>query len=217
VGSDNCFKNVQELTTILLDSKLKTRLHVGGKEIRSAPHVVLCVTLADGVTWVVDPAGTQHGQNKPVLRMSDYHRDYVADFPDCSVPHGSTASMTQACREFPHLMEAENYQTDELHEWVFKNVALKHLLRVKPTEYEQLKKSLVAHLAAAARDHVNLTNGDPTSPAKIAGLQLPNPGSLSEEDKGRMERRKARKIAAMEFTHPGLAADSDIWKNVTFV
>jgi hypothetical protein len=32
-----------------------------------------------------------------------------------------------------------------------------------------------------------------------------------------MERRKARKIAAMEFTHPGLAADSDIWKNVTFV
>jgi hypothetical protein len=217
VGSDNSFKNVQELTTILLDAKLKTRLHVGGKEIRSAPHVILGVQLSDGITWVVDPAGTQHGQNKPVLRMSNYHRDYVAEFPDCSVPHGSTASITQACREFPHLMEAENYQTDELHEWAFKNVALGHLLKVKPTEYERLKKSLVAHLAAAARDHVNLTNGDSASPAKIVLMQhQTNPGSLSEEDRGRMERRKARKIAAMEFTHPGLAADSDIWKNVTF-
>lgn len=217
--SDNSWP-VQELTTILFDAKLKTRLHFGANEIRSQPHVVLCVVLADGITYVVDPAGAQHGQHKPVLPMPDYHRQYAADFPSCSVPHGTAASTTKACIQYsPHLMDVENYQIDELHEWASKNVALKHLLKVKPTEYEQLKKSLVAHLAAAARDHVNLTNGDTTSPAKISLLKYQtNPGIdlLSEEDRGRVQRRKTRMIEAMDFQHPGLAADSDIWSNVTF-
>ena len=138
--SDNSWP-VQELTTILFDAKLKTRLHFGAKEIRSQPHVVLCVVLADGITYVVDPAGAQHGQHKPVLPMPDYHRQYAADFPSCSVPHGTAASTTKACIQYsPHLMDVENYQIDELHEWASKNVALKHLLKVKPTEYEQLKK-----------------------------------------------------------------------------
>jgi hypothetical protein len=217
VTPDNTFK-VQELTTEISDSKMKARLYFAGKPIGKPPHVVLCASLPDGVTWAIDPAGAQYGQYKPVLRLSDYHRDYVSNFPHCSVPHGSIASVTKCQRELSlPLMDIENYQTDQLHEWVFQNVPIKHLLKAKPMEFVEFKQSLVAHLAAAARDHVNLTNGDITSPAKITLTQhQSNTGSLSEEDRGRVKRSKARKIADMGFTHPGLAADSDIWSHVTF-
>jgi hypothetical protein len=217
VAPDNSFK-VQELTADITDAKMMARLFFGGRYNGKPRHVVLCVTLADGVTWAIDPAGAQYGQYKPVLRLSDYDRDYVANFPSCSAPHGSIASDTKSARSFSlPLMDIENYQIDQLHEWVFENVPIKHLLKVKTKEFVELKQSLVAHLAAAACDHVNLANGDSTSPAKITLLQhKSNPGLLSEHDRGRVERKKARMIADMGSQHPGLAPDSDIWSHVTF-
>jgi len=198
---------------------MKVSLYFGSKYAAKPPHIVLRVTLADGSTWAVDPAGAQYGQCRPVMRFSDYQRDYVGGFPLPSMPHGGTAASIQSYRSLSlTLMEIENYQIDQLHEWVFENVAIKQLLKVKQAEFVELKQSLVAYLAAAARDHVNLTNGDLTSPAKTTLVKYQsNPGLLSAHDRGRLERRKARKIADMDFQHPGLAADSDIWSNVTFM
>jgi hypothetical protein len=196
---DNSFR-VGEVPVEVLDARQKTRFHTAdGEAFVNVPHIVLRVTLADGNAWAVDPAGAQRGQYKAVLRFSDYNRDYVAQFPYPRMPYGSNASVVEATRKHcPHLMEIENYQIDELHEWAFKNIAVKNLLKVKPTEYETLKKSLVAHLATAAREYIKLARGDPTSKLRFWKASSTTFGTLSKEQKEKVERKKARVMADVD-------------------
>jgi hypothetical protein len=142
------------------EAKLKVHHHrTVGDVARYRRHVVLCVTLVDGSTWAVDPAGAQHGQHKPVLRFSDYSRDYVAR-EVARQPYGTTAGST-----FPsgvnalQLGENWSYQNDALYVWIRGNGAIRDLLKAKPSEYDRLKRLLVSHLAAAANVYVDLANG----------------------------------------------------------
>ena len=41
-------------------------------------HELLVVTLENDTAYVLDPAGAQYGQRKPVLTFEEYHREYVA-------------------------------------------------------------------------------------------------------------------------------------------
>jgi len=145
------------------------RFHtVDGETYSQVPQIVIRVTLADGSTWAVDAVGAQYGQYKPVPRFSEYKRDYVAGFPFPRMPYGSNASAIRGTRrQCPQLMAIEDHQVDELHEWIFKNATAKNLLKAKSTEFETLKKSLVAHLTTATREYVKLSRGDPTCQLRL--------------------------------------------------
>jgi hypothetical protein len=176
------------------------RSGVGGDAIRENCHAFLCVTLKDGSTWVIDPAGAQRGQHEPVLRFSEYDREYVAS-EIARNQHGTSFKSFNPYRdnlEHALLSEHWSHHVVELHEWAHKNVAVNELLRVKSTDYESLKEALVTHLATEAREYVKLVIGDPTSKARPIYVRSFGNETLSEEDLGRAQRKKARIIAKMD-------------------
>lgn len=182
---------------------MKVHYHRSGNNgdvIRENRHAVLCVTLKDGSTWVIDPTGAQHGQHKPVLRFSEYNREYIA-LELARNQHGMGYTSFNPHRgEIEHglLSEHWSHHVDELHEWVHKNVAIKQLLKVKSSEYENLRKTLVAHLATEAREYVKFNMRDPTSTARPIIFSSVENEKLSEEDKGRAQRKKDRILASKD-------------------
>lgn len=87
--------------------------------------------------------------------------------------------------------------SDEFEEWLIEHVSLKDLIRASASDYSRLKAKLVAHLATAAREFIKLSNGDPTSTARLVNLK-PNPAKLSEKDRQRMARKQVKEMAAMD-------------------
>jgi hypothetical protein len=170
-------------------------------------HHIILVTLKDGSKWAVDLAGAQHGQSKPVLRYAEYKRDYVAKVTGRR-PYGTNAmhpeypickrnTKTGIIAAIP-LLDNMTYQIDELEEWIFHNMAVKKVLEADGTQYQALKKSLVECLATAALERVKLHCQDPTSKAKPIYVN-DGPGvTMSEEDRGRMERKRLRRLAEMD-------------------
>lgn len=170
-------------------------------------HHIILVTLKDGSKWVVDLAGAQHGQRQPVMRYNDYKRNYIAKIT-ARCPYGTNHQHPEypICKRNPKtgiiasipLRENVDYQIDELEEWIFRNVTIDKILEADPAEYQTFKKSLVECLATAADEHVKLHCQDPTSKAKpIVVTDTPKP-SMSKEDRERMERKRARKLAEMD-------------------
>lgn len=203
---------IEEVRVRVFDAKVNFRRHAFGNTGDAkvfTNHVVLRVTLTDGSTWAVDPAGAQHGQYKPVMRFSDYKRGYIAR-TTASKQHDEGPMLSMSADLFQgrlpegnwelwKLWEHWRYHAFELQEWARKNTPLVDIVKAKRGEYITLKQSLVAHLATAARDYVNLMNGDWASPAKITLPQYSmSPALLSQEDRGRLERKNARLTESMD-------------------
>lgn len=89
-----------------------------------------------------------------------------------------------------------DHQEDELEEWLFFHVPVNTIISANAAEFQNLKNMLVTHLGTAAREYVKFARGDSTSTAKPI-VTFKNPKELSEEDRGRMERKKARQLARM--------------------
>ncbi|KAM0724007.1 hypothetical protein Q7P37_000998 [Cladosporium fusiforme] len=173
-------------------------------------HSVIRVTLKDGSRWAVDLAGAQYRQNNPVMLFSDYKTQYV-DKVFTPRPFGANAIHPERpiCKRRPGTgvedmlyacVMAENlsYQIDELEEWVFHHGPVSALLNDSSVAgFQKQKDVLVAHLATAARDYVKLARQDPTSTARPIFVSDQSTVDLSEEQKGRLDRKRGRKVANM--------------------
>lgn len=173
-------------------------------------HHILRVALKDSSRWAVDIAGLQHSQKKPVMRFEDYKSEYVEKI-FASRAYGANAIHPErfirkrrpgsgledglfACKVIENL----EYQIDELEEWVFRHGPVDAILERGAPEFQTHKNMLVNHLATAAREYSKLANGDPSSTAKpMISVADEPPKGLSEEDKGRLARNRARKLANM--------------------
>jgi hypothetical protein len=96
------------------------------------------------------------------------------------------------------LSQTIEHQIDELTEWEHNHVAVPKLLKTKREAYQSLKTELVAHLATQARESLKRIQGDPSStyrPIEVKNFWTEN---MSDEDKARMERKRARKMAGMD-------------------
>lgn len=202
---------IEEVDVQVLDSRLL--LHRHSTKDTTAPatqsiHHVICVTLKDGTTWAVDPAGAQYRQNQPVIPFDKYKQDFVAKVL-ARRPNGSSKDHLANFTNERHPREAwyeavdvklgfiMEHVSDEFEEWLIEHVSLKDLIKASASDYSRLKAKLVAHLATVAREFIKLSNGDPTSTARLINLNA-NPAKLSEKDKQRMARKQAREMAAMD-------------------
>jgi hypothetical protein len=171
-----------------------------------AVHHILRVTLKDKTVWAVDAAGAQHAQHNPVVPFANYQRDSIAKILDTR-PFGTNARNIHVpvlARNPGGLMLAmqleENlgHQIDELAEWEHHHVTVPELLKTKREGYLALKKQLVEHLGTQAREYVKLTQRDPSSTAKLILVSNHGIEDMSDEDKGRMARKRARRLAGMD-------------------
>ena len=96
------------------------------------------------------------------------------------------------------LEENLSHQFDELAEWEYHHLTVQKLLKAKREEYSLLKTQLVEHLATQAREYAKLTQRDPSSTAKLILVKSHGIEDMSDEDKGRMERKRARRLASMD-------------------
>jgi hypothetical protein len=202
---------IEEVDIEMQHSRILTR-----RQLENAPHPplvgershhIILVTLKDGSKWAVDLAGAQHGQRKPVLRYADYKRDYIAKITGRR-PYGTNAMHPErpilkrnpktSILAVTPLLDNMTYQIDELEEWIFHNMAVNKILEANDRRYQALKKSLVECLATAALEYVKLECHEPTSKAKPIYVTDSSGVTMSEEDKGRMERKRLRKLAEMD-------------------
>lgn len=176
--------------------------------VTSSLHHIIYVTLKDGSTWAVDPAGDQHGQNQPVLPFDKYKQDFVAKvlgrrpYGSSKLHLGNFTSERHPRQEWYETVDVKlgfimNHITDELEEWQIKYASLKDVIKANAIDYSHHKAVLVAHLASVAREFIKLSDGDPTSTTKLIDLNNRS-ANLSEEDKQRMDRKRARDMAAMD-------------------
>lgn len=194
----------------VFESRVKTYRHFARdpqSRVVDATHSVLRVTLKDGSAWVQDLAGAQHGQQKPVMPFADSDRAYIASILSSREFGTSARSVQSVLKRHPgdlplemRWSENQDYQIDELAEWEYHNVAVKELLKAKTDDHQRSKQELIDHLATAAREYVKYALRDPTSTARPLDVLVMNGNTenLSEEDKGRVERKKARKMARMD-------------------
>jgi hypothetical protein len=175
--------------------------------VTQSVHHVICVTLKDGTPWVVDPAGAQYRQIQPVLAFDKYKQDFVVKIL-ARRPYGrskldlghftSERHPRQAWYEAVDIKLGAimDHVTDELEEWLTEHISLEGLIKASASDYSRLKAMLVAHLATTAREFIKLSNGDPTSTARLINLNA-DPAKLPEKDRQRMARKQAREMAAM--------------------
>lgn len=194
----------------VFESRVQTYRHFAHDPhtgVVDATHSVLRVTLKDRSAWVLDLAGAQHGQQRPVMSFADYDRAYIASILSRRAFSTSARSHQSVLKRHPggimlvmQWTDNQDYQIDELAEWEYHNVAVKELLKAKTDDHQRSKQELIDHLATAAREYVKYALHDPTSTARPLTAVLMNGDTegLSEEDKGRVERKKARKIAGMD-------------------
>ena len=90
-----------------------------------------------------------------------------------------------------------DYVVDELHEWQFEHGSIEAAIKANSNEYQRRKAMLLTHLATAACEFIKHANGDPSSTARPIDLNDRSP-NLSKEDKQRMDRKRARDMAAMD-------------------
>ena len=163
-------------------------------------------TLKDKTVWAVDVAGARHAQHNPVVPFANYERDSIAKVLDTR-PFGTNARDIQVpvlARNPGGMMLAmqleENldYQIDELAEWEHHHITVPELLETKRKGFLTLKTQLVEHLATQAREYVKLAQSDPSSTAKLILVRSHGIEDMSEEDKGRMEKKRARRLAGMD-------------------
>lgn len=172
-------------------------------------HHILRVTLKDKSVWAIDVAGAQHAQHNPVVLFANYARDYIAAIV-ATRPFGTSARNihdpinTRNPGKLNNIILAlqlgENlsHQIDELAEWEHHHVTVPQLLKAKREVYQSLKTKLVEHLATQAREYVKLDRGDPSSTARPIVVKNQGVENMSDEDKARMERKRAREMAGMD-------------------
>lgn len=176
--------------------------------VTSSLHHIICVTLKDGTTWAVDPAGAQHRQNQPVLPFDKYKEDFVAEvlgrrpYGSSKLDLGNFTSERHPHQEWYEAVDVKlgfimDHITDELEEWQLKHASLKDIIKASASDYSRHKAMLVTHLVTTAREFIKLCNGDPTSTTKLIDLN-DRSANLSKEDKQRMDRKRARDMAAMD-------------------
>lgn len=206
-----CTTKIEEVDVRVLDSR--KLLHRHSTKDTTAPvtsslHHIICVTLKDGSTWAVDPAGAQHLQNQPVLPFDKYKQDFVAKvlgrrpYGSSKLHLGNFTSERHPRQEWYEAVDVKlgfimNHITDELEEWLLKHAGIKDIIKASASDYSRQKAVLVAHLVTTGREFIKLCNGDRTSTTKLIDLN-DRSVTLSEEDKQRMDRKRARNMAAMD-------------------
>lgn len=204
---------VEEVDLRVFDSRVLLHRHYLGDTavpVSQNIHHVIYVTLKDGTAWAVDPAGAQHGQNKPVVPFDEYNRDFVAKIL-ARRPHGDSKveserfTIERHPRDTWNIVALQMYSNlehveDEVEEWQLTHTSIENIIKTNSSDYQRLKSMLVDHLATAAREFLKYINGDPTSTTKLIDLNAP-PNDLSEEDRLRMERKRHREMAAMHPSH----------------
>lgn len=202
---------IEEVDVRVLDSCVLLRRH--STKDKTVPitqniHHIICVTLKDGITWAVDPAGAQHRNHQPVLPFHKYKHDSIAKvlahrpYGSSKLELGNFTSERHPYQEWYEAIDVKlgfvmDHVTDELEEWQHKHGSIGDLVKAKADEYLRNKAMLVAHVVTAARESIKFCNGDPTSTAKVIDLNARS-GNLSEEDKQRMQRKRDREMAAMD-------------------
>lgn len=200
---------VEEIDVRMFNSRILTYRHHANDPstaVSDNVHHILRVTLKDKSVWAVDVAGAQHAQQNSVVPFTNYARDSIAKILDTR-PFGTNARNTHLpvlARNPGNMVlamqheENHSHQCDELAEWEHHRVTVPKLLKLKREEYLRLKTELVAHLATQAREYIKLSQGDPSSTAKLILVKNHGTEDMSDEDKGRMERKKARRLASMD-------------------
>lgn len=201
---------LEELDVRVFESRLSMLRHFASNAktgIIDAIHSVLRITLRDSSVWVLDLAGAQHRQCKPLLPFPEYDRDYIAKILDIRAFGKSDINPERSILKrnpgnvinVMNLMANQEYQVDELVEWEHHNIAVRDLLKAKADKFERRKGDLVEHLATAAREFVKWTLNDPNSKARPMNMvsMTDEDENVSEEVKGRIERKRARKMASM--------------------
>jgi hypothetical protein len=174
-----------------------------------AVHHILRITLKDGSIWAVDIAGVQHGQHNPVVLFANYERDYIAKILATRAFGTSSRNIHDPVNTrnpgnpgsimlMLELSQTLEHQIDELTEWEYQHVAVPKLLKAKREAYQSLKAGLVAYLARQARESLKSVQGDPSSTYRPIEVKNFGTENMSDEDKARMERKRARKMAGMD-------------------
>ena len=202
---------VEEVDVRMLSKRILTYRHHANDPSTpnsDAVHHILRVTLKDGSIWVVDVAGAQHGQHNPVVPFADYERDYIAKILATRAFGTSSRNIHDPVNTrnpgnpgnimlMLELSQTLEHQIDELTEWEHNHVAVPKLLKTKREAYQSLKTELVAHLAKHARESLKSVQGDPSSTYRPIVVKNSGTEDMSHEDKARMERKRARKMAGM--------------------
>lgn len=195
----------------MFDSRVLTQRHSTRDTtvpVSRSIHHLICVTLKDGTTWAVDPAGAQHGQIQPALPFDKYMHGFVAKVL-ARRPYGSgkehldTFTSERHPREefiesaFIKLGFIMRHVVDELEEWQFKHASIKDIIKANASDYSSLKAMLVAHLVTVTREFIKLSKGDLTSTTKLIDTNSKSP-DLTEEDKQRIKRKRDRQMASRD-------------------
>ena len=200
---------VEEMDIRMFKSRISTYRHHANDPstpVSDTVHHILRVTLKDNSVWAVDVAGAQHSQHNPVVLFANYQQDSIAKILDTR-PVGTNARNIQVpvFTRNPgnmilamQLEENLSHQFDELAEWEYHPLTVQKLLKAKREEYSLLKTQLVEHLATQAREYAKLTQRDPSSTAKLILVKSHGIEDMSDEDKGRMERKRLRRLASMD-------------------
>jgi len=204
---------IEEVDLHVFEHHVRLRRHALGRpavpDLKQLHHVIL-VTLKDGSGWVIDPAGAQHGQAKPVLSVFQYNAMFIQKIL-FRRPYGESKLYFEKFVNERHPRDALNLVAiqlaeslepveDELEEWQLKHTSIEAIIKANASDYQRLKAMLVAHLATAAREFIKYLNRDPTSTAKPININS-NSATLSEEDRLRLKRKRGRELAAM---HPSV-------------
>lgn len=215
--ADFSIGTVEEVDVRVFDSKIKVLRHTSGLATTTLQrvHHVLRVKLKNGAVWVIDPAGAQYGQLKPAIPYDEYHRDYVAAILDCR-PYGfckywnGDYTASRHSKDFANhifslmLNQISEHVADELAEWQFHNCSLATIVKAADGEFHRLKAMLLDHATVAAREMVKWVNEDPTTKAKPQPCNLVHQYEyLSEEDKARFDRKRARDPARIKAKQEG--------------
>lgn len=204
-------KKIEEVDVRVLGSRVL--LHRHSTKDTTAPatqsvHHVICVTLKDGTTWAVDPAGPQHRQNKPVMPFDKYRQDLVAKIL-ARRPYSSSKDHLENFTSERHPRQAWYeavdvklgfiiiHVTDKFEEWLAEHISFEDLIKASASDYPLLKAQLVAHLATTAREYIKLSNGDQTSTTTLINPNA-NAARLSEKYRQRMGRKQTRKMPNMD-------------------
>lgn len=171
----------------------------------NSKHHVVEVTLRDGDKYILDLAGSQHGQHKPVLPSKEYLAKYTSAIlarrplcassrnPELYLPYRHAGFSLMAM--MMHQAEVWEYVEDEFCEWVeFKyNTSVPAFLKSHDVS------SLIDRVAWAAREFAKLARKEPSAAKPLyVTLNTASFRRCSEEEKAIIARKKERRLAKMD-------------------